>query len=129
MSNKIHWPAYFMKTGYESSACISKRYGSSDEQDIHFNQLYAACGSRIKQERVCPVRKCEISYDELFVVLEDQGRDTAAISAYQQALQRDPNFRAAHCSLAKLYERLGRAKDTLRHYAAAKRCRPETQLE
>jgi len=65
----------------------------------------------------------------LGVVLEDQGRNAAAISAYQRALQLDPCFRAAHCSLAELYERLGRAKDALRHYAAAKRCRPEPQLE
>lgn len=40
-------------------------YSAIDEQDIHFNQLHAACGSRIKQERVCPVCKREVSYDEL----------------------------------------------------------------
>ena len=40
-------------------------YSAIDEQDIHFNQLHAACGSRIKQERVCPVCKREVTYDEL----------------------------------------------------------------
>jgi DNA end-binding protein Ku len=40
-------------------------YSAIDEQDIHFNQLHAPCGSRIKQQRVCPVCKREINYDEL----------------------------------------------------------------
>ena len=30
-------------------------YSAIDEQDIHFNQLHAPCGSRIKQQRFCPV--------------------------------------------------------------------------
>ena len=40
-------------------------YSAIDEQDIHFNQLHAPCGSRIKQQRVCPICKREINYDEL----------------------------------------------------------------
>ena len=40
-------------------------YSAIDEQDIHFNQLHAPCGSRIKQQRVCPVCNREINYDEL----------------------------------------------------------------
>ena len=40
-------------------------YSAIDEQDIHFHQLHAPCGSRIKQQRVCPVCKREIAYDEL----------------------------------------------------------------
>jgi DNA end-binding protein Ku len=40
-------------------------YSAIDEQDIHFHQLHAACGSRIKQQRFCPVCKRDVNYDEL----------------------------------------------------------------
>jgi DNA end-binding protein Ku len=40
-------------------------YSAIDEQDIHFNQLHAPCGSRIKQQRFCPVCKRDVNYDEL----------------------------------------------------------------
>jgi DNA end-binding protein Ku len=40
-------------------------YSAIDEQDIHFNQLHEACGSRIKQQRFCPVCKRDVTYDEL----------------------------------------------------------------
>lgn len=40
-------------------------YSAIDEQDIHFNQLHAPCGSRIKQQRFCPVCKREVQYEEL----------------------------------------------------------------
>jgi len=40
-------------------------YSAIDEQDIHFNQLHAPCGSRIKQQRFCPVCNRNVNYDEL----------------------------------------------------------------
>jgi DNA end-binding protein Ku len=40
-------------------------YSAIDEQDIHFNQLHAPCGSRIKQQRFCPVCNRDINYDEI----------------------------------------------------------------
>jgi DNA end-binding protein Ku len=40
-------------------------YSAIDEQDIHFNQLHAPCGSRIKQQRYCPVCQREVKYEEL----------------------------------------------------------------
>ena len=40
-------------------------YSAIDEQDIHFNQLHAPCGNRIKQQRVCPACDREINYDEV----------------------------------------------------------------
>jgi DNA end-binding protein Ku len=40
-------------------------YSAIEEQDIHFNQLHAPCGSRIKQQRFCPVCNRNINYDEL----------------------------------------------------------------
>jgi len=49
-------------------------YSAIDEQDIHFNQLHAACGSRIKQQRFCPVCQREVTYDDL-VKGYDIGKD------------------------------------------------------
>lgn len=40
-------------------------YSAIDEQDIHFNQLHGACGSRIKQQRFCPQCNRDVNYDEL----------------------------------------------------------------
>ena len=40
-------------------------YSAIDEQDIHFNQLHAPCGSRIKQQRFCPICNRDVTYDEL----------------------------------------------------------------
>jgi DNA end-binding protein Ku len=50
-------------------------YSAIDEQDIHFNQLHAPCGSRIKQQRFCPVCQREIKYEELvkgYEIAKDQ---------------------------------------------------------
>jgi len=50
-------------------------YSAIDEQDIHFNQLHAACGSRIKQQRFCPMCQREVTYDELvkgYALAKDQ---------------------------------------------------------
>lgn len=91
------------------------------------NKLSEAEASYQRAIQHCP--ELAVACYNLGVVLEDQGRDTASISAYQKTLHLDSNFGAAPCSLAELYERLVRAKDALRHYTSAKRCRPETQLE
>jgi len=40
-------------------------YSAIDEHDIHFNQLHAPCGSRIKQQRFCPACNRDVTYDEL----------------------------------------------------------------
>ena len=50
-------------------------YSAIDEQDIHFNQLHAACGSRIKQQRFCPVCNRDVNYDDLikgYEIAKDQ---------------------------------------------------------
>jgi tetratricopeptide (TPR) repeat protein len=62
-----------------------------------------------------------LAHFNLGVVLEDQQKKSGAIAAYQEAVRQAPDFREAHCNLAQLYEALGRQRDALRHYAAAKR--------
>ena len=62
-----------------------------------------------------------LAHFNLAVVLEDQHDTSGAIAAYEAALSADSTFRDAHGNLAQLYEQLGRRRDALRHYAAAKR--------
>ena len=62
-----------------------------------------------------------LAHFNLAVVLEDQYDNSGAVAAYKEALRSDPTFREAHGNLAQLYEQLGRARDAVRHYAAAKR--------
>ena len=50
-------------------------YSAIDEQDIHFHQLHSPCGSRIKQQRFCPVCNRDVNYDDLvkgYEIAKDQ---------------------------------------------------------
>jgi hypothetical protein len=50
-------------------------YSAIEEQEIRFNQLHGACGSRIKQRRFCPVCNRDVEYDELvkgYEIAKDQ---------------------------------------------------------
>lgn len=62
-----------------------------------------------------------LAHYNLAVVLEDQHDKSGAMAAYEEALRSEPTFRDAHWNLAQLYEALGRPRDAVRHYAAAKR--------
>ena len=57
----------------------------------------------------------------LGVVLEDLGRPSEAIDAYQRALILDPGFIDAHYNLARLHAAAGRSRDSLRHLLAYRR--------
>jgi tetratricopeptide (TPR) repeat protein len=57
----------------------------------------------------------------LAVLLEDLGREPAAIAAYRDALALDPELADAHFNLARLYERARDAQASLRHLLAYRR--------
>lgn len=65
--------------------------------------------------------KLALAHFNLAVVLEDQQKPVRAIAAYEEAVKQAPTFWEAHCNLAQLYETVGRKRDAIRHYAAAKR--------
>lgn len=65
--------------------------------------------------------KLALAHFNLAVALEDQQKTGRAIAAYEEAVQHAPKFWEAHCNLAQLYETVGRKRDAIRHYAAAKR--------
>ena len=88
---------------------------------LHHNE------GHLKQAETCYRRALRyqpalaIAHFNLGVVLEDQDDIQGALTAYQETLRWAPAFRDAHCHLAQLYEHLGRPRDAVHHYAAAKR--------
>jgi tetratricopeptide (TPR) repeat protein len=56
------------------------------------------------------------------VLLEDQGRSDAAIAAYHQALECDPDHGDSHHNLARLYEANGCVQHAIRHFNHYRRC-------
>jgi tetratricopeptide (TPR) repeat protein len=96
------------------------------EAHINLGLLYHHAGDLDRAE-ACYRRALEyrpdlaLAHFNLGVILEDRQDDAGAVTAYKAAIVQDPRFKEAHCHLAELYERLGKQRDALRHYAAAKR--------
>ena len=55
------------------------------------------------------------------VLLEDLGDATAALQAYQDALEDDPDFADCHYNLARLYESMGKPQHAIRHLGQYRR--------
>jgi len=55
------------------------------------------------------------------VLLEDQGKSAAALTAYQTALAEDPDLADCHYNLARLYEALGQPQHAIRHLGQYRR--------
>jgi tetratricopeptide (TPR) repeat protein len=96
------------------------------EAYINLGLLHHNAGDLIEAE-TCYRRALHVGPDfalahfNLAVVLEDQQNKSGALAAYEEAVKYMPDFREAHRNLAQLYEQLGRGRDAVRHYAAAKR--------
>jgi DNA end-binding protein Ku len=119
-------------------------YPAIADHDIHFNQLHAPCGSRIKQQRFCPVCKREVPYEELVkgyeiadgeyvrVDQEELDRLQAAESEAMEILEFvplsavDPIYFESTYYLAsekrgeKAYQLLSQAMETMERVALAK---------
>jgi tetratricopeptide (TPR) repeat protein len=108
---------------YQEAICLRPDFAHAH---INLGLLYHHAGDLAKAE-ACYQRalwyepKFALAHFNLAVVLEDQQLTTRALAAYQEAVKQAPDFREAHCNLAQLYEALGRKRDAIRHYAAAKR--------
>jgi tetratricopeptide (TPR) repeat protein len=57
----------------------------------------------------------------LAVLLEDLGRKSDALAAYERSLSADPAFADCHYNVALLYEALGKPRDAIRHMAEYRR--------
>jgi tetratricopeptide (TPR) repeat protein len=55
------------------------------------------------------------------VLLEDVGNTSAAVAAYQSAIDADPDLADGHYNLARLYESLGKPQHAIRHLGEYRR--------
>ncbi len=55
------------------------------------------------------------------VLLEDVGKTSAAVAAYQSALAADPDLADGHYNLARIYESLGKPQHAIRHLGEYRR--------
>jgi DNA-binding transcriptional MerR regulator len=62
-----------------------------------------------------------VLFFNLAVLLEDLGRESAAVAAYKQAIAHDPGMADAHFNLSLLHERAGEAQSAFRHLLAYRR--------
>jgi tetratricopeptide (TPR) repeat protein len=62
-----------------------------------------------------------VLFYNLAIVLEDMGRDDAAVEAYRKAIVHDPGMADAHFNLSLLHERAGEAQAAFRHLLAYRR--------
>lgn len=87
-----------------------KLYTATDNKDISFNQLHKKCGSRIKQQRFCPVDEEVVTLDEIdrgyeyardqYVVLNEEdfekiplpSKHTIELAAFVNDEEIDPVF-------------------------------------
>ncbi len=96
------------------------------EAHVNLGLLHHNAG-HLTEAETCYRRALQVGPDfalahfNLAVVLEDQQNKSGALAAYEDAIKYQPDFREAHRNLAQLYEQLGRGRDAVRHYAAAKR--------
>lgn len=119
-------------------------YSAINEQDIHFNQLHTACGSRIKQQRFCPSCQREVTYDELvkgYAIAKDQyvriGQDEldqleasesdamqilefVPLSAVDPIYYENTYYLVAEKQGEKAYRLLAQAMETMQRVALAK---------
>jgi tetratricopeptide (TPR) repeat protein len=58
-----------------------------------------------------------LAWYNLGVLLEDKELPEEAVACYERAIRSDPALADAHYNLALLYERAGRRRDALRHFA------------
>ena len=66
-----------------------------------------------------------VAHYNLAIVLEDQRHFAAAVAHYQKALAYDPEFADAHFNLGRLFDRLGRHSDAIRHLLSYKKLSDE----
>jgi tetratricopeptide (TPR) repeat protein len=62
-----------------------------------------------------------VLFFNLAVLLEDLGRESAAVAAYKQAIAHDPSMADAHFNLSLLHERAGEAQAAFCHLLAYRR--------
>jgi len=104
------------------SQCLALDAEHTDAK-INLGRLLHLAGEFDKAEKIYRAEKQPnplLSFN-LAVLLEDAGREQEAIAVYREAVALDPELADAHFNLARLYEKFGRAQDTLRSLLAYRR--------
>lgn len=93
------------------------------EARVNYGRLLHLAGEMqeaLKVYEAAPRADANVSFNRA-VLLEDLKRDTDAIVAYEEALALDPGCADAHFNLARLHEKAGRERQSLRHLLAYRR--------
>lgn len=103
-------------------SCLEADPGHAEAR-INLGRLLHAAGRLQEAERIYRAAQHgePLLAFNLGVLLEDLQRDAEAITAYREALALDPQFADAHFNVARLYERQGDGKASLRHLLAYRR--------
>jgi tetratricopeptide (TPR) repeat protein len=78
-------------------------------------------GERVYRRAILACDNEPLLLYNLGVLLDDMGRKSAAMDAYEKALHEDPRFADCHYNLALLCKSLGRPKQALKHMAQYRR--------
>jgi tetratricopeptide (TPR) repeat protein len=93
---------------------------------INLGRLLHLLGKTAEAESVYRRGLSHVGLDPLLlfnqaVLLEDVGKTSAALAAYQSALTADPDLADGHYNLARLYESLGKPQHAIRHLGEYRR--------
>ena len=93
---------------------------------INLGRLLHVLGRTAEAEAVYRRALTHVGLDPLLlfnhaVLLEDVGKTSAALAAYQGALAADPDLADGHYNLARLFESLGKPQHALRHLGEYRR--------
>ena len=93
---------------------------------INLGRLLHLLGQTAEAESVYRRGLSHVGLDPLLlfnqaVLLEDMGKTSAALTAYQSALAADPDLADGHYNLARLYESLGKPQHAIRHLGEYRR--------
>ena len=93
---------------------------------INLGRLLHVLGSTAEAESVYRHGLSIVGQDPLLlfnqaVLLEDVGNTSAAVAAYQSAIDADPDLADGHYNLARLYESLGKPQHAIRHLGEYRR--------
>jgi tetratricopeptide (TPR) repeat protein len=93
------------------------------EARINLGRILHSEGLNAEAERIYRGTKepDSVLFYNLAIVMEDMGRDSAAVEAYKQAIVHDPGMADAHFNLSLLHERAGEAQAAFRHLLAYRR--------
>lgn len=96
---------------------------ADEEARLNYGRLLHLRGRLLDAERVyAQISRVDATVlFNLAVLLEDLGRESEAIARYREALDLVPTLADAHFNLARLHEKAGNQRDSLRHLMAYRR--------